>query len=362
MARKLFFVFLCMVTLTLAGGCMQGKPDTPKETITELYSGKLKNVDDINAIITNYYLLGPSEDALGNQLFFYEIDRGDEVYHAFGFKSRKDYNNAFFNKILNIDHAENLNVVDLGYTFYRVNGTIHFKDGSTEYLNDRILSVESFEDEEKNSQSEIGRLLKKIASTIFPNLFDAKFRVNIAPVVAQIGKKGYCVNSSRNGEHLLNIDFETYYQGDSICFIAYIENLTDDEYILADWPNGANVIWGGKSERLLKPITIRSKDNPIGTRKVKVKNKENIFELPKEENKKYHAVIASSFSLDRVVSFQEATNILLWDNKKLTINYFTLGENGLPSLSAPKDSWEFEWTYDKWQYANGEPLRPYPLP
>ncbi|KHM51788.1 hypothetical protein NZ47_08420 [Anaerovibrio lipolyticus] len=322
---------------------MQGKPDTPKETITELYSGKLKNVDDINAIITNYYRLG-------------KIDCGDEVYHAFGFKSRKDYNNAFFNKILNIDHAENLNVVDLGYTFYRVNGTIHFKDGSTEYLNNKILSVVGGETEDKDPQSEMGRLLKKIASTIFPNLFDAKFRINIAPVAAQIGKKGYWVNSSRNGEHLLNIDFETYYQGDSICFIAYIENLTDDEYILADWPNGANVIWGGKSERLLNPVIIRSKDNPIGTRIVE--KKENISELPRKEDKKYHAVIASSFSLDRVVSLQEATNILLWDNNKLTINYFTLGENGLPSLSAPKDSWEFEWTYDKWQYASGEPLRP----
>ena len=59
---------------------------------------------------------------------------------------------------------------------------------------------------------------------------------------------------------------------------------------------------------------------------------------------------------------KEATNLLLRENNKLTINYSTRGENGLPSLSAPKDPWEFEWNYASWDYANGEPLLPYSLP
>lgn len=362
MAKKLLVAFLCVLTLLYAGGYMHGKPDTPEEALTEFYSGKLKDIDDINAIATNHYILGPDEDASGNRLFGLEEYRVDEVYRAFGFKSRKDYENVIINKLLNIDHAENFHVVDLGYSFYRVNGTIHFKDGSTEYLNNRILNVVHYEDEDKISQSEIGQLLKKIAYKIFPNLFDAKYRVNIAPVFAQIGKKHYWLYNTQNGEHSLSIDLESYYQGDSICFVAYIENLTDDEYILADWPNGANVIWGGKSERILNPITISSKDNPIGTRKVKVKNKKHYLMTPEEEEKKYHAIIVCSFSLDKVVSLQEATNIMLWDNKKLTINYCTRGEHGLPSLSAPKEPWEFEWYADGWQYANGKPLQPYYLP
>ena len=380
MARKLFVVFLCMVTLALVGGCMQGKPDSPEEAIEAFYSGKFKNSEDLQAIIMDYYLLGPDENASGTPLFFSENDCGDEVYRAFGYKSRNDYQNVTINKLLNIDHAENLNVVELGYSFYRVNGTIHFKDGSTEYLNNKILSVVGGETEDKDSQSEIGQLLKKIASTIFPDQFDSKYWINIAPVTAQIGKKHYWLDNTSNGEHLLSIDLETYYQGDSICFIAYIENLTDDEYILADWPKGANVIWGGKSERILNPVTISRKDNPIGTRKVKIyskdaalvngllarkddkKHHEAISGLTSEEDKKYHAIIACSFSLDRVVSLQEATNLLLRENNKLTINYSTRGENGLPSLSAPKDPWEFEWNPASWDYANGEPLLPYSLP
>ena len=132
---------------------------------------------------------------------------------------------------------------------------------------------------------------------------------------------------------------------------------------MADWPNGANVLWGGKSERILNPVTISRKDNPIGTRKVKVKNKKHYLMTPEEEEKKYHATFVCSFSLDKVVSLKEATNILLRDNNKLTINYYTRGENGLPSTSATQEPWEFEWNPDHyWQYADGTPLRPYPLP
>lgn len=304
MKQKLV-VFICLLALVAFSGCGLDRCDTPEEVITKLYSGKLKSADEVRKIS---YIIG---EELQESL--YTTYLGDEVYTATGFKNRANYENEFIKKILNIDHTENLKIEKIvrsgtgtmadKNSYYKVNGTIHFKDGSTEILNNGVVHV-VLNTNEKNGKT--------------------KYLVNIFPVFEQLGFNMYSLGTDDNRKLVTRLSAQ--YCGDGICFVVVIFNHTDDEYILSDWPKGANVIWGDKSDRLQGPVIINSKNNPIGQHSF-VKGK-------------YHAVVLSYFDLGKIVTPEEAKE-LLKKNNSFTINYLTKGENGLPSLRYEKQPFIF---------------------
>lgn len=297
MKQKLFVVFICLISLVILGGCGLEQCNTPEEVLTKLYSGKLKSADEVRKITYLVEDVDKDKDKVPIIIF-----GGDEMYHALGFKDRANFENETIQRILNIDHSENLKIEKVNLSqrsdYYKVNGTIHYKDGSTEILNNKLVPVVSNPDG-KNGKT--------------------KHLVNINPLFEQIDFCSYAFGI--DGNKKFGIRLHSYYHGNSICFVAVIENFTDDHYILADWPKGANIIWGDKSEMLQMPVTINSKSNPIG---------QNSY-----NGSKYHATFVSLFNLGKIVTLDEARE-LLKKNNSLTINYIIRGENGLPSMRYQK--------------------------
>ncbi|KHM51785.1 hypothetical protein NZ47_08405 [Anaerovibrio lipolyticus] len=296
MKQKLF-VFICLISLVVFSGCGLDQCDTPEEVITKIFSGELKSADEVKKL---FYIIGDEDKASPYTLM------GEEVYTATGFNNRANYENEFIKKVLNIDHVENLKIKkivrsDTTFTpnsYYKVSGTIHNKDGSTEIMNNSVVHVVP-NSNEKNERT--------------------KYLVNITPIYERLDFSRYAFG--RGDEKTFGIQLSAHYCGDSICFIAFIENFSDDEYIMAEWPNGANVIWGDKSVRLQKPVIINSKNNPIG-------------QLSYNRGK-YHAFVVSYFDLGKIVTPEEAKE-LLKKNNSLIINYLIAGENGLPSMRSKK--------------------------
>lgn len=297
MKQKLVF-FICLLALVAFSGCGLDRCDTPEEVITKLYSGELKSADEVRKIS---YVIGEEDKAS-----LYTTYLGDEVYPALGFKNRADYEKEYIQNVLSIDHVENLKIDKIvrsdttlkANSYYKVSGTIHYKNGSTEILNNRVVHV-------------IPNINEKNGKT--------KYLVNITPVFEQLGFNMYSLGTDDNRKLVTRLSAQ--YCGDGIGFIAVIHNHTDDEYILSDWPKGANVIWGDKSVRLRNPVTINSKNNPIG-------------QLSYNRGK-YHAVVSSYFDLGKIITPEEAKE-LLKNNNSLIINYLTMGENGLPSMRSQK--------------------------
>ncbi len=291
--KQKIFVFICLLSLVIFSGCGLNKCNTPEEVITKLYSGEFKSADEVRKIL---YLVEDNDNASAISFL------GDEVYQALGLKNRVNYENEYIQEVLKIDHVENLKIekIDLGHrdSHYKVNGTVHCKDGSTVMLNNKLVRVIT-NPNEKNGKT--------------------KYLIHINPLIEHLDFCTYTFGTDDNKS--LGIRVDSYYYGDGICFITVIRNYTDDNYILSDWPKGANVIWGDKSAELISPVTVNSKNNPIG--KLSFNRGE------------YHAVILSDFNFGKIVTFKEAKE-LLKKNNSLIFNYIIKAENGLPSHHSEK--------------------------
>ena len=299
--KRTLFVFICLLSLVAFVGCGQEQYNTPEEVLTKLFSGKLKSSDEVRKLL---YL---EEDTDGEKKF---TILKDEIYDALGYKNRANYEKKFISKILNIDHVENLKIekMDLPdmHDYYKINGTIHYKDGSIETLDNGMLPVK-LNKNEKNGK--------------------AKYLLKAVPFFKLIGDTPYSFTTYEDNKKIW-VELYSFYGGDTICFIGIIGNHSDNEFILSDWPNGANVIWGDKSEMLQKPLTIKSANNPIGQES--------------SSGAKYHATFVSVFNLGKIVTVKDAEK-LIQENDRLIINYITKVENGLPSMRHQKQPLSLEY-------------------
>ncbi len=299
MKRKIFVIFICLIGLLISAGCSKEKCDTPEKAVAKLFSGKIdyKEVNDI-LDYQEYYLFPESARM--------------EHYQAIGYKDRYAYKESL--NLYNIDHTENLTMDSVDNSLYSVKGTIYFKDGSISYMN-HMVKIRELNSEENPT---------------------TKYRIFFSPFIARMGRQNYSTFDG-NGNLLFKTELSAYFQGNKYLFIAIFKNHTDEQYIISNWPNGANIIWGDMYEEIPKPIVIKPKNNPIGTT---------------EAGEEYHATLAHEFDIGRTVQLNKA-HLILNDNYTLVINYCVKGQNGLPSPSSQKFPLVFErdcWKNPKYAY------------
>lgn len=302
MKRKIFVIFICLIGLLISAGCSKEKCDTPEKAVAKLFSGKIdyKEVNDILDYEEHY--------------FFPESARR-EHYQAVGYKDHDAYEDRLFHTICNIDHTENLTMDNIANSLYSVKGTIYLKDGSISHMNHMVHISED---------------------VLSENNPTTKYRILFSPFIFRMGRQNYSTFDG-NGNLLFKTELSAYFQGNKYLFIAIFKNYTDEQYIISNWPNGANIIWGDKYEEIPKPIVIKPQNEPIGTT---------------EDGENYHATIAHEFELGRTVQLDEAVRIIN-DNYTLVINYCTEGKNGLPSPSSQEFPLVFErdcWKNPKYAY------------
>lgn len=301
MKRKIFVIFICLIGLLISAGCSKEKCDTPEKAVAKLFSGKIdyKEVSDILDYEEHY--LFPESARM-------------EHYQAIGYKDYYAYKESLFHTICNIDHTENLTIEHTG-SYYTVKGTVYFKDGSISHMS-HMVDINEDVIPEKNPTT--------------------KYRVFFSPFIYRMGRQNYSTFDG-NGNLLFKTELSAYFQGNKYLFIAIFKNHTDKQYIISNWPNGANIIWGDKYEEIPKPIVIKPKNEPVGTTK---------------DGEEYHATLAYEFDLSRTLQLDEALRFIN-DNYTLVINYCTEGQSGLPSPSGQEFPLVFErdcWKNPKYAY------------
>ena len=251
--------------------------ETPEGVLRALYSGKMGSVQNII-----YHLYFP-----------YNAENFD--YRALGYDSFEDYRLKLINYYHNIDYAESLNLEKIGKGddshLYKITGVIHMKNGESSLLN-KYVCVD-IDKSQKDSQ---------------------KCVVHGEPYLYEFTAKDYIY--SIDNTKIMETKIITYWIDEYTAVSIRFRNLTDEQYVLSNWPHGASVTWRGSTVTVNMPIVISPKNTPLYT-------------FP--DGSKYNGSIFVSFPQTKSSSSQEAN-----DNESIKIQFLQLGHNNMPDLNATK--------------------------